>query len=621
MRKEQTMKEYKRLVKWYNRVTWFGIFLNLLFVFPLVFAPRTILKLLALDVEPVLWARISGMLLFIISAFYIPPTLDLNRYRANAWLAILPSRVFGATFFILAVFVFGFPLGYLPIGFVDLTIFAVQLVILLNIRRVERGEQPFKKSVNWGAIAVVFLAMILGTAWYTFFREAPQRLANDSVEEYFKYGSIGAEDQSGLPYWIWFVLPRMFPEYLPGPGGYASFGLPWEPGRETPVGFTKKTIGFDRVAFNCAFCHTASVRRSPSDPTPMLYPAGPSHTFNALAYERFLFKAASDPRFTAGNIMAAIAEVAQLSILDKALYRFALIPFTKKALLEQKAAFEWTNSRPDWGPGRIDPFNPVKVAILQKVNANVGVGNTIGNSDMVAIWNLRARGGMAFHWDGLNTELAEVVRSSAIGDGATPKSIPLADLQRLQDWLMNLKPAPYPFLDKLDAPLAARGAAIFKQECASCHAFDGANTGKVLPASDVGTDAHRAQMWTPDAAQAYNDYSKPYPWRFSHFRSTGGYVAVPLDAVWIRAPYLHNGSVPSLVDLLAPAADRPKLFYRGYDVYDPEKVGFISSGPEAERYGFRYDTTKPGNSNQGHEWGTTLPAQDKKALLEFLKTL
>ena len=78
-------------------------------------------------------------------------------------------------------------------------------------------------------------------------------------------------------------------------------------------------------------------------------------------------KAASDPRFTAKNIMNAIDEVVQLSILDKALYRFALIPITKKALLKQKEAFEWTNSRPDWGPGRIDPFNPVKVAVLQKL--------------------------------------------------------------------------------------------------------------------------------------------------------------------------------------------------------------------------------------------------------------
>lgn len=615
------MNQYERLAKWYKRVTWFGILVNLLFVFPLVFAPRTILNLLALDVQPVLWARSAGILVFIMCVFYFPASLNLKRYRLYAWLAIFPARFLGAVFFILAVFVVGYPQGYLSIGFVDLGILSLQLLILLNIRRVERGEAPFRKFASMSAIAAVLVAMLGSLVWYNSFRERPQRLADESIEEYFKYGSIGAENQSGLPYWIWLVLPRMFPDHLPGPGGYASFGLPWEQGREMPIGFTKKTIGFDRVAFNCAFCHTAVVRRSADDPVPIIYPGGPSHTLNALAYERFLFKAASDPRFTTKNIMNAIAEVTQLSILDKALYRFVLIPFTRKALLKQKDAFAWTDGRPDWGPGRIDPFNPVKVAILQKVNPKVGVGDTIGNADMVAIWNLRVRGGMAYHWDGLNTDVTEVVLSSAIGDGATPKSIPLGNLHRLQNWLMNLKPAPFPFLDKVDASLATRGAVIFKQQCASCHAFGGEKTGKVLPASEAGTDPHRAQMWTPDAAQAYHDYSKPYPWAFTHFRSTGGYVNVPLDAVWIRAPYLHNGSVPSLVDLLSPPAERPKVFFRGYDVYDPEKVGFVSSGLEAERYGFRYDTSRPGNGNGGHLWGTDLGAQDKKALIEYLKTL
>jgi len=615
------MNEYERLARWYTWVTWFGIFLNMLFVVPLVFAPQFILDLLALHLEPVLWARISGMLLSIISAFYIPASLDLKRYRIHAWLAIFPSRAFGSTFFILAVFVYGYPLGYLPIAFVDLSIGAIQLVILLNIQRVEQGVPQFRRLMNVGILAAVLVFMVGSTAWYTLFREVPQKLSNDSIEEYFKYGSIGAENQNGLPYWIWQVLPRMFPEYLPGPGGYASLGLPWEQGREMPIGFSKKTIGFDRVAFNCAFCHTAMVRTSASEVVPTIYLGGPSHTFNALAFERFLFNCASDPRFTADRILAAIDQVAKLSILDKLLYRFAFIPATKKALLKQKADFAWTNTRPDWGRGRIDPFNPVKVAILANVNPQVSIGNTIGNADMVPIWNMRPREGMAYHWDGLNTDLTEVVRSSAIGDGATPKSIPLKDLQRLQNWMMDLQPPKYPFLDTVDKELADRGEGIYREQCASCHAFGGEKTGQVLPASEVGTDPHRAEMWTSDAAQAYNDYSKGYPWTFHHFRSTNGYVNVPLDAVWIRAPYLHNGSVPSLTDLLEPPANRPKIFYRGYDVYDSKKMGFVSEGKEAERAGFRYDTSLPGNSNQGHLWGTELSPEEKKALIEYLKTL
>jgi hypothetical protein len=86
-----------------------------------------------------------------------------------------------------------------------------------------------------------------------------------------------------------------------------------------------------------------------------------------------------------------------------------------------------------------------------------------------------------------------------------------------------------------------------------------------------------------------------------------GYVAQFLDGIWLRAPYLHNGSVPTLRDLLDPPARRPKVFWRGYDVYDPVKVGFIGQGREAERAGSHFDTAERSNGSQGHEFGTGLP--------------
>jgi len=115
-----------------------------------------------------------------------------------------------------------------------------------------------------------------------------------------------------------------------------------------------------------------------------------------------------------------------------------------------------------------------------------------------------------------------------------------------------------------------------------------------------------------------------YPWRFTHFRKTFGYANMPLDGLWLRAPYLHNGSVPSLRDLLEPAAARPKTFYRGNDVYDPVKVGFVSDQLEGNGHPFfLLDTALPGNGNGGHEgqaYGTELSATEKTALVEFLKT-
>jgi hypothetical protein len=113
-----------------------------------------------------------------------------------------------------------------------------------------------------------------------------------------------------------------------------------------------------------------------------------------------------------------------------------------------------------------------------------------------------------------------------------------------------------------------------------------------------------------------------YPWRFSHFRKTNGYANMPLDGIWLRAPYLHNGSVPTLRDLLEPPDKRPKEFYRGYDVFDQQKVGFVSNVAEENGRGFfRYDTTQPGNNNGGHTYGTDLSAEDKDALVEYMKKL
>ena len=101
----------------------------------------------------------------------------------------------------------------------------------------------------------------------------------------------------------------------------------------------------------------------------------------------------------------------------------------------------------------------------------------------------------------------------------------------------------------------------------------------------------------------------------------GEYPYVFLDGIWLRAPYLHNGSVPTLQDLLTPAAERPRVFWRGYDLYDPVAVGFVTQGQAAERLGSRFDTSERANGNQGHTFGTALPTDEKTALIEYLKTL
>lgn len=436
--------------------------------------------------------------------------------------------------------------------------------------------------------------------------------ASPSIEDQFKYGSIGAEDREGIPYWIWQVLPRLFADKLPA-GGYGALGMIWEPGHDLPIGFSKKSVwGVERVAINCAFCHTASVRTS-ATAVPTIVLAGPSHQFNPQAYSRFLDSTASDPRFNASDMLTAIGKLTRLSWFDSTMYRLVLIPAVRRGLQEHRQKFAWMDSRPVWGRGRIDPQNPFKFTTLEQP-----IDDTVGNSDMPPLWNMKARRGMALHWDGMNTVYREVLLSSALGNGATLTSIDVEAIDRLGAWFDNLPPPKFPF--PIDAALAERGRAVFSSACASCHAPGGARTGQVIPIGEVGTDRHRLDTWTAASAAAFNAFTKGQPWAFTHFRKTDGMTATLLDGIWLRAPYLHNGSVPSLTDLLKPSAERPTRFYRGYDVYDPVRVGFMSSGEGAGQGGFLYDVSQTGNGNSGHEYGTALAADDKRALVEFLKT-
>lgn len=97
------------------------------------------------------------------------------------------------------------------------------------------------------------------------------------------------------------------------------------------------------------------------------------------------------------------------------------------------------------------------------------------------------------------------------------------------------------------------------------------------------------------------------------------YKARPLTGIWATAPYLHNGSVPTLHALLSPPQDRPRRFFIGSIEFDPAKVGFVTAKSAANS--FEFDTWLDGNSNMGHEYGTTLPADDRDALIEYLKSL
>lgn len=470
------------------------------------------------------------------------------------------------------------------------------------------------------------LAGLLGyIVWERGFREHPQPdwVRRDDPTR-FMYGSIGAEKDAGIPYWIFYVLPRMFAEKLPGPGGYAAIGLPWEEGQELPIGFTKKTLGFPRVANNCALCHTARYRTAP-DAKPVFAPLGPGHTTNIQAFLRFVIDCAKDPRFNSDNILQEIENVTRLDWVDTLMYRFFIIPGTKQRLLERESQYPsiYRTDVADWGRGRDD------IIKLFKYSLNP-IDDTFGPADFPAIWNLKKYDSTPGERDPQRMNLAgdtwdaySVVMDSALGllGGAPHDSEELIEeVQWITDYAKRTPPPAYPF--PIDTAKAADGQAVFDAQCAFCHAENSGRVGRALPLVEIGTSRGRLDRWIRNAAVRANRAvaAMGIERRGLVEEDLIGYKVPHLDGIWLRPPYLHNGSVPTLRDLLDPASKRPRVFYRGYDVYDPEGIGFIAQGSEAERIGTRHDVSKRGNANQGHEFGTHLSGEEKSELIEYLKT-
>lgn len=206
----------------------------------------------------------------------------------------------------------------------------------------------------------------------------------------------------------------------------------------------------------------------------------------------------------------------------------------------------------------------------------------------------------------------------------------------IQQYLMSIEPPKYPF--PVDGELAKKGKVVFEANCATCHGTYGEKwtyPNRVIPLAEIGTDPTRFNNIGPKFAEAYNRswFAAEGGWLLGSqpIRATKGYQSPPLDGIWATAPYFHNGSVPTLEGVLNTEA-RPTRFTRSFGTaeadYDKDRVGWKVSEPPAgyeklpafERRKV-YDTAQPGRGNGGHEYGDALSDADRRAVIEYLKTL
>lgn len=203
------------------------------------------------------------------------------------------------------------------------------------------------------------------------------------------------------------------------------------------------------------------------------------------------------------------------------------------------------------------------------------------------------------------------------------------DFKDVLAWIESLEPPKYPYA--INQELAKRGEGMFNQTCAECHGTYGENAHwpeKIVPLSVVQTDTARWESLTPEMRGSYKiSWFSNYGEKDS-IAAPEGYVAQPLHGIWASAPYLHNGSVPTLWHLFNPS-QRPTVWKRTETGYDQEKIGLeVESFAElppgvkgAKQKRHYFDTRLFGKSAVGHTFPDELSADEKAAVLEYLKTL
>ena len=142
------------------------------------------------------------------------------------------------------------------------------------------------------------------------------------------------------------------------------------------------------------------------------------------------------------------------------------------------------------------------------------------------------------------------------------------DFADIRAYLLSVQPPKYPF--PIDQPLASQGKVVFERTCARCHGTygpDGRYPNKIVPLDVIGTDPTLATAFAPAGVEHYlkswfAEEHGPAGERY-HGLGGGGYQAPPLDGIWATAPYFHNGSVPTVYQVLK-SSDRPAVFTRSF---------------------------------------------------------
>jgi hypothetical protein len=534
---------------------------------------------------------------------------------------------------------------------------------------------PFHKFGRRRACPTIFLWIVVTVAVFSgkvtesaaTDNAAPARIGaqvptwSEDDLHFFLHGSMSTEV---FPETVLRAFIKTYPDLFPTQD-LTHLGLIPDPKFGWPIGFSRSNVkhlgGLAAVGINCASCHVAQITSTSSqEPIQIL---GVTSHFNVEAFfgsvlvatfktsdpanmKKFLVEylgdatpvrydeewreeqteilemMKSDPFGSNGVAPGELHEIKPEEVRlhpDAAHGSLATLAYSMLKLFHNmRAALHVPDKPPEKvppasGPGRNDAFGLLSASLLNAPQPYSPIKFGL-------VWNVDQRTWV--HWDG-NTR-SPIARDllASLGLGAPMHGkhgdLDFAMVKRQTDLSEKIRPPRYPFA--IDETAAKRGAPLFEANCNSCHGGP-EDDGRLHSVAEVGTDPHRAEMFTQKLADGFNKFlaeleAEGYqPPKESGVRSTGKYWAATLAGVWARSPYLHNGSVRTMQQLLTTPADRAKTFHRGSRVYDERNLGYTDEGVYA------LDTAASGNSNSGHDYGTKLSSDEKRDLIEYLKTL
>ncbi len=476
---------------------------------------------------------------------------------------------------------------------------------------------------------------------------SPWKLANAAMALQAADGDVALAGQTDIA-----ALYRQFGFHSP-----ASFGN-WPDGLAQPtiltpvgqnVGFGGRNwppIGATIGNIGCAACHSSVMYQADGAPdTSRVWLGAPNGSINLEAYTQTLFTAVRDY----GPDKSRLMDVVDLLYPDTdwretLTLRYAILPALLTNVTERDAAYgrllpfraslAGATNGLDSLKNRLGMIPPGTVLTESIFNSVPDLGSRLWrtkllNSGTYAIPGIDHTAAITAaditpaHRRGLAGIIAYfTVPSMGVTNAVAASNI--EDAMAITAWMQDYAPQPFP--GNIDRALVPQGRNLYAANCASCHGtYDDSLTAPSLTSfpnweGEIGTDPQRARLLTAEIADAVNAGFGDY----ISARTVTGYTAPPLTGLWASAPYLHNGSIPTLWHLMRPDT-RPAWFEVGGHRLDLARVG-IDLAPPVDYAPWsipaEVDTTAFGLSNGGHGAGFDgLSEAEKAALLEYLKLL